>query len=68
VGTLAAPYVIDLSSGQINDDPGIGDEEPLSVVSVEAVKDSKVEKVLIDNEVFIIKDGAMYDALGRRRK
>jgi len=72
VGTLDAPYVIDLTSGQINDDPGIGNddpgEEPLSVVSVEAVNGSKVEKVLIDNEVFIIKDGQMYDALGRKRK
>jgi len=52
------------------DNPGEnpGENPQVSVVNVEAANGSKVEKVLIENEVFIIKDGQMYDALGRRRK
>lgn len=68
IGTIAEPFTIDLNKGTV---PGSSDdhgEDELSVVSVEAVSGNKVEKVLIDNEVFIIRDGKMYDTLGRRRK
>jgi len=68
IGSFAAPFTIELTSGMMPDIPTNDDGEPLTVVSVEAVKDAKVEKVLIDNEVFIIRDGKMYDVLGRPRK
>jgi len=57
VGTLDAPYVIDLNP------------QTTSVVTVTADSEGdKVEKIMIDNEVFIIRNGKMYDILGRPRE
>jgi len=68
VGSVVAPLTIELTTGVVPDSPTDDNGEPLTIVSVEAVNDVEVEKVLIDNEVFIIKDGKMYDMLGRPRK
>jgi len=56
LGNIYEPYEIELVSDYVN------------VTSVNATMENKVEKVLIDNEVFIIRNGKYYDALGRPRK
>jgi len=57
IGTIDEPYVIELSP------------KSTSVVTVAADSEGdKVEKIMIDNEVFIIRNGEIYDILGRPRK
>ena len=60
IGTLDNPYVIDLAPV----DPGTS----VSVVPADPMSGDKVEKVLINNEVFIIRNGKMYDMWGRPRE
>jgi len=55
IGNLYEPYIININTGTT------------SVVNVNASASDKVEKVLINDEVFIIRNGEYYDALGRRR-